>query len=75
MVKKKPATKRQTKSPVQLNRRMLQRLAAEAVQVAAAESFEVVDTVLVARDGWLVRVDREGKVIKRVKRLPALKRP
>ena len=40
---------------------------------ARREAFEVRKTIMVERDGWLVMINKSGKVVKRVKRLPLLK--
>lgn len=44
----------------------------KATRRALAEAFKVRKTVMVERDGWLVMVDKEGKVRRRVKQLPKL---
>ena len=44
----------------------------KATRRALAEAFKVRKTVMVERDGWLVMVDKDGKVKRRVKRLPKL---
>lgn len=40
-----------------------------ATKAASKSAFEVVDTLLVVRDGWLVKVDKTGKVTKKVRRI------
>lgn len=47
----------------------------KATRRAQAKAFEVRKTILVERDGWLVMVDKGGKVHKRVKQLPKLEIP
>lgn len=40
-----------------------------ATAKAAAAAFKVRKTILVERDGWLVRVYKDGRIWRRVKRL------
>lgn len=42
---------------------------------ASKEAYLVRKTVLVERDGWLVRVRQDGTVWRKVKRIPPLRLP
>jgi len=46
---------------------------AKAFKLATArakrEAFQVRKTIMVERDGWLVMINKAGKIVKRVKRL------
>lgn len=44
----------------------------KATERAQKKAFQVRKTILMEKDGWLVMVDKNGKVRKRVKRLPKL---
>lgn len=46
-----------------------------AVRKARAKAFTLRTTLLVERDGWLVRVNKTGKVVRRVKKLEQVKVP
>ena len=46
-----------------------------AVRNARNGAFRLRKTLLVERDGWLVRVNKAGKVVRRVKRLEQIKLP
>ena len=50
--------------------RALVEASAKATSLASKRAFEHVDSLLIAQDGWLVRVDRDGNVVERVKELP-----
>jgi len=52
-----------------LTSKALRRASSAATQAASEAAFKVVDTLLVVQDGWLVRVDKNGRVRKRVKRI------
>lgn len=47
----------------------------KATRRALAEAFKVRKAVMLERDGWLVMVDKEGRVRRRVKQLPKLTIP
>ncbi|MBL0127523.1 MAG: hypothetical protein IPP83_08685 [Flavobacteriales bacterium] len=47
----------------------------KATAKAARRAFAVRKTIMIEKDGWLVMVNKAGKVIKRVKRLDAVKVP
>lgn len=47
----------------------------EATARALEKAFKVRKTVMVERDGWLVMVDKEGRIRRRVKQLPKLTVP
>jgi hypothetical protein len=53
-----------------LTRRVVREAAEEATGRANARAFSHVKTLLVAKDGWLVRVDKGGRVVERVRELP-----
>lgn len=40
-----------------------------ATKKALKEAFKVRRTIMIERDGWLVMVNKAGKVVRRVKRL------
>lgn len=42
----------------------------QATKRARVEAFKVRKTIMIEKDGWLVMVDKTGKVVKRVKELP-----
>ena len=46
-----------------------------ATKRAMTEAFKVRKTIMIQKDGWLVMVNKAGKVVKRVKKLPALELP
>lgn len=47
----------------------------KAAKQAKAKAFTVRKTIMVERDGWLVMVNKAGKVTKRVQRLEPVKVP
>lgn len=47
----------------------------KATARALKKAFKVRKTVMVERDGWLVMVDKEGRIRRRVKQLPKLTVP
>jgi hypothetical protein len=47
----------------------------KAAKQAKAMAFTVRKTIMVERDGWLVMVNKAGKVTKRVQRLEPVKLP
>ncbi|MBP8878818.1 MAG: hypothetical protein KBF67_14515 [Flavobacteriales bacterium] len=52
-----------------LTGKTLRRVAETATKSASRSAFDEVDELLVVKEGWLVKVDRSGKVTKRVKRI------
>ncbi len=42
----------------------------KATKRAMEEAFKVRKTIMIEKDGWLVMVNKAGKVVKRVKKLP-----
>ena len=42
----------------------------QATKRAREEAFKVRKTIMIEQDGWLVMVDKTGKVVKRVKEMP-----
>jgi len=56
-----------------LTSKTLRRVSATATKSASRSAFDHVDELLVVKEGWLVKVDKSGKVTKRVKhiKLPA----
>jgi len=42
----------------------------KATKRAMEEAFKVRKTIMIEKDGWLVMVNKTGKVVKRVKQLP-----
>lgn len=52
--------------------KLMDRLFRQATKKAAEEAFKVRKTIMVEKDGWLVMVNKDGKVTKRVKRIPKL---
>lgn len=61
------ARKRTGKAP--LTSKALRKASAVATEAASKAAFEVVETLLVVQDGWLVKVDKDGKVRRKVKRI------
>lgn len=47
----------------------------KAAKQAKAKAFTVRKTIMVERDGWLVMVNKAGRVIKRIQRLEPVKLP
>ncbi|MBL7982043.1 MAG: hypothetical protein JNL52_09560 [Flavobacteriales bacterium] len=60
-------TRRTAKAP--LTSKTLRRVSATATKSASRSAFDHVDELLVVKEGWLVKVDKSGKVTKRVKRI------
>lgn len=56
-----------TKAP--LTSKTLRRVAVKATKSASRSAFDHVDELLVVKEGWLVKVDKSGKVTRRVKRI------
>lgn len=52
-----------------LTSKILRRVSATATKSASRSAFDHVDELLVVKEGWLVKVDKSGKVTKRVKRI------
>lgn len=46
-----------------------------ATRLAAKKAFAVRKTILVEQDGWLVRVRKDGRVWRKVKKLPPVRLP
>ncbi|MBL7947347.1 MAG: hypothetical protein JNN32_14895 [Flavobacteriales bacterium] len=44
----------------------------KATRRAVVQAFSVRKTIMVEKDGWLVMVNKEGKVVKKVKKLEPL---
>lgn len=42
----------------------------KATKRARTEAFKVRKTIMIQKDGWLVMVNKAGRVVKRVKKLP-----
>lgn len=61
------AKKKVTKAP--LTGKALRKASVVATEAASKAAFEVVETLLVAQDGWLVKVDKNGKVRRKVRRI------
>ncbi len=47
----------------------------KAAKRAVKAAFDVRKTIMVERDGWLVMVNKAGKVVRKVKRLEPLDLP
>jgi hypothetical protein len=60
-------TRKTAKAP--LTSKTLRRVSATATRSASRSAFDHVDELLVVKEGWLVKVDKSGKVTKRVKRI------
>lgn len=60
-------TRKVTKAP--LTSKTLRRASMAATKAASRSAFEEVDELLVVKEGWLVKVDRTGKVTKRVRKI------
>ncbi len=56
-------------SKAPLTTKTLRRVSESATKAASRSAFEEVDELLVVKEGWLVKVDKKGKVISRVKRI------
>lgn len=41
----------------------------KATKKASKEAFSIRSTILVEKDGWLVRINKAGKVVKKIKQL------
>ena len=52
-----------------LTSKTLRRVSTTATKSASRSAFDHVDELLVVKEGWLVKVDKSGKVTKRVKRI------
>lgn len=52
-----------------LTSKTLRRASEKATKAASRKAFEEVDELLVVKEGWLVKVDKSGKVTKRVRRI------
>lgn len=61
------AKKKMTKAP--LTSKALRKASVLATEAASKAAFEVVETLLVVQDGWLVKVDKDGKVRRKVRRI------
>ena len=73
--RKRPARKKPPKRSAAtphdaLTRAVLIKAATDATRAASRRAFDYMDSLLVAQDGWLVRIDREGHVLEKVKQLP-----
>lgn len=42
----------------------------QATRKAMREAFKVRKTIMIEKDGWLVMVNKAGRVVRRVKKLP-----
>ncbi len=61
------STRKAAKAP--LTSKTLRRVSEAATKAASKAAFDVVETLLVVQDGWLVRVDKAGKVKRKIKRI------
>lgn len=68
MAVKKEKQKATPKAP--LTTKVLRRVSAEATRKASRKAFDSVAELLVVRAGWLVKVDKTGKVTKHVRKIP-----
>ncbi len=60
-------TRKVTKAP--LTSKAVRRASLAATKAASRSAFKEVDELLVVKEGWLVKVDKTGKVTKRVKKI------
>ena len=47
----------------------------KATKRAAKAAFTVRKTILIEKDGWLMMINKEGKVVRKVERLEPIKLP
>lgn len=73
MAVKKEKQKATPKAP--LTTKVLRRVSAEATRKASRKAFDSVAELLVVRGGWLVKVDKTGKVTKHVRKIPLPAQP
>ena len=67
MATKSTSARSPRKAP--LTSKTLRRVSETATKSASRSAFDEVDELLVVKEGWLVKVDKSGKVMKRVKRI------
>ena len=67
MASKKPTVRK--KSEPSAEGKAMDRAFKRATKKAVGEAFKVRKTIMVQRDGWLVMVNKAGKVVRRVKQL------
>lgn len=73
MAVKKEKQKATPKAP--LTTKVLRRVSAEATRKASRKAFDSVAELLVVRGGWLIKVDKSGKVTKHVRKIPLPAQP
>jgi len=70
MATKNPSTRVARKVPkAPLTSKVLRRASESATKAASRSAFDHVDELLVVKEGWLVKVDKTGKVTKRVRKI------
>jgi hypothetical protein len=67
---KAKTTSKKVRPKAALTAKVLKRASKAATTAASKRAFSKVDQLLVVKDGWLVEVDKSGKVLKRVRRIP-----
>lgn len=53
-----------------LTKRTTAHAAKRSFIIAAKETMEVMGYNVVAQDGWVVKVDKDGKIIKKISKIP-----
>ena len=64
-----PSEKSATPRKVFMGKAVLEAASKAATRKANKRAFKHVDELLVVKDGWLVRINAKGTVVKRVKQL------
>lgn len=67
---KAKTTSKKVRPKAALTAKVLKRASKAATTAASKRAFSEVDQLLVVKDGWLVEVDRSGKVQRQVRRIP-----
>lgn len=67
---KATSTSKKARPKAALTAKVLKRASKAATTAASKRAFSMVDELLVVKDGWLVEVNRSGKVLRQVRRIP-----
>jgi hypothetical protein len=73
--KKKRASAVEEPKPVYLTKQILIRAINKGSRHLAAEALEIMGYNVVEKDGWIVKIDKNGDVIEKISKIKKIKRP
>lgn len=74
--KSKPSSKKAKKGQesAYLTKRIVANAARKSFKEAAARTMEVMGYNVIAKDGWVVKVDKDGNILEKISRIPNRKK-